>query len=329
MNMVLSPYDGNAYIELMKKAYISAGFIVKPFSIKHLKDIRYVMLNWFESVSLKGLIKRTILLFYLIADNKKIIWTMHNKVPHDIKYKKICKMFMLFLEMVSYKILIHSNETFDLLSFKQKALYVPHPNLIGIYGAYKKGGNIENSTLKILFFGILRPYKNVELLIQAIRELNLPRLILTVCGPAEKKYGQKIIESASGFDNIKIRIEFIPDHEVGQMLADNHLLILPNDLQSSLNSCAIITAFSYHRTVIASMNGTLKDMERQDVFFAYEYSTENEHKEKLRNIIKRIYERYKGNYNDLLALGERCYEMIQKHNNFDETVRKLSKIVEE
>jgi glycosyltransferase involved in cell wall biosynthesis len=195
--MALSPYDGGVYIELMKKAYARLGFIVKPFSIKNLKNIHYVMLNWFESASLKGLIKRTLQLFYLIAGNKKIVWTMHNKVPHDVKYKKIYKIFMLFLEMVSYKIIIHCHETLYFLSFKQKAVYVPHPNLIGIYGEYKKGGGIENSTLKMLFFGNVRPYKNVELLIQIIRGLNFPYLILTVCGPAEKRYGQKILEAAS------------------------------------------------------------------------------------------------------------------------------------
>jgi glycosyltransferase involved in cell wall biosynthesis len=204
----------------------------------------------------------------------------------------------------------------------------PHPNLIGIYGEYKKERSIENSTLKMLFFGAVRPYKNVELLIQIIRELNFPNLILTICGPVEKRYGQKILEEVSGLDNIKTRLEYIPDHEVGEIIADNHILILPNDLQSSLNSCAIITAFSYHRTVICSMNGTIKDMEQQDAFFSYEYSNKNEHKEKLRNGIKRIYERYKGNYSELLQYGERCYEMIEKNNHMDETARRLSKIVE-
>jgi hypothetical protein len=124
--------------------------------------------------------------------------------------------------------------------------------------------------------------------------------------------------------HIKTDFRFINDSEIPEISANCHLFVFPYNLESSLNSGATILAFSYSRSVLSSLTGTLDDIEDKSLFFSYSYKNKDEHKEVLKQQIIAIREKYKGNYNELLTLGEKCREYMSKNNSLEQVSERLA-----
>src|SRR5690606_41220272 len=67
-----------------------------------------------------------------------------------------------------------------------------------------------------------------------------------------------------------------------QFMAEAELLVLPYDLRSSLNSGPVSFSFSYKKTVICPLIGSIEDMgEGKANVFHYSYQTDEEHADQL------------------------------------------------
>jgi hypothetical protein len=93
-----------------------------------------------------------------------------------------------------------------------------------------------------------------------------------------------------------------------------------------LNSGSAILAFSYARTVICPLNGTLLDIEDKGIFWAYDYKNGSDHKEALKETIKGIYCKFAGNYNELGNIGKKCREYVAEHNSLFQVSEKLKTV---
>ncbi|MCL1945746.1 MAG: glycosyltransferase [Chitinivibrionia bacterium] len=327
IKIVFSPFDNqyNKYIDLMKNAYGSFADVAK-FSVKNFFSHKNFVLNWYES---RKFIKFIVVMLLLKITNKKIIWVMHNKLPHDTKNKFLSSLKMKIIANFADKIIIHSKisekelkKINDSPNFSAKIAYIPHPNYIETYGKIAEN-KICGDKLKLLFFGMIKPYKNVELLIDTFNELNLENLELSIYGFAQKNYAKKLREKIANNKNIKYDFGFIDDNKIPQIFAQNHILATPYNLESALNSGSVILAFSYKRTVLSPNNGTLSDIENKNMFFAYEYENSRRHKEILKEKILDLYQNYSDDYNRLLELGKDCFEYAQKNNSPEKISEKL------
>ena len=177
--MIPFEIKSNQYIELMKKSYEKCGISV----VEVPSSSEVISLNWFENIDSKYAFKR--LFIYIKKNiqlflwrNKIIIWTMHNKQPHDSSKKFLSNRLIKTIIKKSDKIIIHSKESVNELyqSYNLKSseniVYVPHPNYINQYGEYNMRRELNNKQLKLLFVGAIKEYKNIELLIKVINELN-------------------------------------------------------------------------------------------------------------------------------------------------------------
>jgi glycosyltransferase involved in cell wall biosynthesis len=231
------------------------------------------------------------------------------------------------MELFSDKIIIHSKRSEKEVKNKSKIVYVPHPDYIDVYGQIAENKTAKNK-LKLLFLGLVKPYKNIELLVDVFNELNLENAELSICGFAEKNYKEKLLKKIANSKNISLNLRFITDDKIPQILAQHHILLTPYDSKSVLNSGSIILAFSYKRTVLSPNNGTLSDFENKNMFFSYEYKNLAEHKNILKEKILFLYENYSNNYNRLLELGEECFESVRKNNSPEKVSGILEKLFE-
>ncbi|MDL2213352.1 hypothetical protein LJC72_08090 [Bacteroides sp. OttesenSCG-928-D19] len=312
----------NKYVDLMRAALRMIN--IEPLSKKERSISDYIWHHWIEKLQYLVVIR------LFVATKKKIIWNVHNKIPHGAKNVQKAKAFMASMANAAYKIVIHCNESTEIVKelcdnnpdVLNKIVYVPHPNYIGVYGPEKTENTLRNDKLTLCFFGKIKPYKNIELLISAINELNYDDVELKIMGRCwETQYFQNLIGNNS---HIKTDFRFIDDEEIPDISANCHLFIFPYDLASSLNSGATLLAFSYGRSVLSSLTGTLSDMEDKSLFFSYSYNTPTEHKEALKQQITAIRDKYKGNYNELLALGEGCREYVSKNNSLEQVSKQLA-----
>jgi len=320
----------NKYIDLMKKTLRLID--IAPIPQKDIDIADIVWYHWvedsYENPDVLLQIKS------LAAAGKKIIWNFHNKLPHETKDIQKAKYFMKTMANIADKIIIHSNSTIRIveelcdsnLKILNKIVFVPHPCYTGVYGFERTENYLQSEKLKLCFLGSVRKYKNIEILISTIKELNFSDVELNIYGGGDVQYLNCLDNLVGEYSNIKTCFRFIGDKEIPGILANCHLLVLPYDLNSSLNSGTTLLAFSYGRTVLSSLTGTLLNIEDQSFFYTYFYRNSIEHKEKLKKQIIAIREKYKGSYNELLKLGDKAKQYVIKYHSLKLVAKQLAKV---
>lgn len=349
MKVSLYPYNGdsNKYIDLIKESILKLDIESNSFdNVFKDKDLinntEYFIFNWYESLYTDSLVRQSVSfvkklykLMILKRRNKKIVWVLHNKTPHDLKYKFYSIILMKYFIKNSYKIIIHSNESRKVLReivdsdrIEKKIVYVPHPNYIGVYKENNKNNKkISDENINLLFVGAIKPYKNVDLLIEVFNELNLPNMTLTLAGKIVNDEYTDYIKKIIGNNNkIITDFRFIEDDKISELINKSDLLVLPYDIRSSLNSGTIILAFSNKRTVLSPMIGTIKDIDKKDMFFSYEYENDIIHKEALKENIINISKIYARNSLKIEEMGMKCYLFVEENNSLDKVSECIKKV---
>src|SRR5690606_14442063 len=188
-------------------------------------------------------------------------------LSHEKKSGKLSRSLTKKIVAHADAIVIHSAISKQILqkqfpALNAKIVHIPHPDFVDVYGPMiQESLEKNNSRLKLLFIGAIKPYTNIELLIEIANQF--PDAIhLTIAGnPNSDSYRNELIKLAEGLQNITMELKFIPDEELPNFIHRSDLLILPYSLESSLNSGTVILGFSYGRTVICPRIGTIDDLE--------------------------------------------------------------------
>lgn len=171
-----------------------------------------------------------------------------------------------------------------------------------------------------MMFGRIQPYKCLELLIQALRVCKYKENInLLIAGNASNQmYVRKLEGMIEQDDSIRLQAEFISLKSLKDIVKDIDAFVLPMDLKSSLNSSAVMMAFSLARTVICPRIGTVQEYNDIDQFaYCYEYSTAEEHIQALKAAIEKAYEDYISSDAGFSQKGEKAYETVQRNNSIN------------
>src|SRR5690606_10358521 len=208
---------------------------------KHFKSIRLVHLNWFENVddrnffiAVKSFFRKMVVLVAIRISGKPLVWTMHNRTSHERGLAFFSRALVHFLQRWSHSIVVHSHQSEAILSavgnnVVRKMVYLPHPNFIRVYGAITPKISRKGPSLHLLFMGMIKPYKNIELLIDVVQRFGAP-VQLTIAGKAvSPSYETKIQKKAAQAGNVQLLPYFVPDGEIPGLLAEADVLVLPYD----------------------------------------------------------------------------------------------------
>lgn len=329
----------NLLRELNIKLYLLEN-VKKDFFL--FKSIDVFHFNWYENLSpnnyfnaFKDLLKKVIFINMLKLFNKKIVWTMHNKISHESLNDKLSIFMIKFMAEKSDKIIIHCNESKEILSnicndeIVNKTYYIPHVNYIdNIHNDNKitrNTFNIDDEELVFLFIGAIRKYKNIELLIDVFNELKLNNCKLIIAGnPINEEYKKDLIRLINTSKNIIHILRFLDNSELYDLINLSNIVVLPYDKKSTLNSGSIILSFSCKKTVISPMIGTLKDMREEKFYYGYDYHNDTEHYQMLKENIIKVYNDYKINNYILKEKGEQAYLYVKKYHSPDIIKKKLN-----
>lgn len=257
-------------------------------------DVLY--LNWKES----DFTERDIsILRQARVFGKKIVWIFHNRIPHDSKNVERDKNAIRFLIDISNVILIHSKRSINyLLEYKRtininKVHYIPHVNFIGDYfgnSDIREKMSIAEDTYVFAMYGRIRPYKNIELLIDAFSDMeDCSNSKLLIVGIADdKQYFRDLCKKAVDNCNIHIIDKWISSLEMKSYITGSDVVILPYDKRSSMNSGVMIMAFSYGRTVIVPSISMADDFDEQ-LIYKYDYINSTDHVLELKKEMEKAY----------------------------------------
>lgn len=113
----------------------------------------------------------------------------------------------------------------------------------------------------ILFFGLIRPYKGLDVLIKAANALLTKGIDLNICIAGEPYENwapyQELIDSGNHADRFHSYLKFIPQEEVHEFFSAADLVCLPYKSASQSGVTAI--AMQYHLPVLATDVGGLNE----------------------------------------------------------------------
>ena len=348
MNVAYFPFENqaNRYINISKTCIENAGNYVFDFSkinSKNVDNIDCVILNWYESASHRTAAKN----IYEIASkikkinllkkkHVKIIYTFHNKAQHDTRnklMKKICDRFYKWLLQNSNRIIVLSDDSKKYLSsylskeeINDKCFLIPHPNYIE-HELNKDQTKSLNKNFKLLFFGQIRPYKNIEILIDVVRELDKLPIRLKIAGSERDRiYTNSLLKKIKPDDkNIEFEFRFFHEEELNKLFNESSVTVLPYDLRSSMNSGTVILSFSNARSVICPRISTLTDFD-ESLFYSYTYKNNKEHKEELKKEIIKAYKEWDDSPDKFMLKGRKLYEIVKKNNSIEHLTERYKQL---
>ncbi|GAB6137371.1 glycosyltransferase family 4 protein [Halanaerobaculum tunisiense] len=335
---IVNKDKNNDFISMILWGSIYA--LIKKTKIFHFNWI----LDFGSELTLKSYIKSFIFIFwikFLKIFNCQLVWTMHNKIPHDTKNKKLVLYLRKFLINNFDRIIIHCESTKNILKdiineniIDKKVRYIPHGNYIDSYCKTnvnkREEFGIDKNEFVFLFIGMIRSYKNVDLLINVFEDLDLDNAKLLIAGNIENKDLKETIFKLTK-DNEKIIFSpgFIPEEKITSYLNTAEVLVLPYDKTSVLNSGTVYMSFSYKLPVIVPNIGSVKDIGDKKFIFDYCYNNKKQHYFALRKKIHNCYNEFKNNKKTLENYGLNAFEYVKKNNDWGQITRKLKKSYEE
>ena len=205
-----------------------------------------------------------------IAKSKtnKTLAIVDNMIPHEKRIgDKILSKY--FVKSVDRFLTMTDSVSRDISKFDQKKpkIISPHP-LYDHFGKPEskeealRNLNLDNSYKYILFFGLIREYKGLDILLEAFNKIeseNL-RIKLLIAGEFynnEDKY-QKLIKGSLNKNNIILHNFFIPDRQVPHYFNAASVIVQP--YKSATQSGVTQIAYHFNKPMIVTNVGGLPEM---------------------------------------------------------------------
>ena len=201
---------------------------------------------------------------YLKKRGCRVISVLDNVIPHERRFfdKPLTSWF---LNRNSGFITMSESVKNDLLSLKPDAKF-----LLKAHPLYDHFGEKINKTLAreqleinsekktLLFFGLIRDYKGLDLLIDAMSLLDETNQ-LVIAGESYGDFGKysQAIDNSPARSRIKVLNRYISDDEVPQLFSATDLLVTP--YRSATQSGVIPVAYHFEVPVLATDVGGLKE----------------------------------------------------------------------
>lgn len=192
----------------------------------------------------------------------KVVGLLHNIIPHE-KRPGDTALNKYFLNRCDRFVVLSKSVRDDLLTLKPNADVVLHPH--PVYDHY--GKKIKKSEARqkmglpqdkkiLLFFGLIRPYKGLDILMKAFKNLPEDFFLLVGGEPYEdREQYEKLAESYVNRASLNFR--FISDEEVPLFFSAADVSVLP--YRTATQSGVVSVAFHFDLPVIVTDVGGLRE----------------------------------------------------------------------
>lgn len=200
----------------------------------------------------------------------KVVFLCHNVLPHERSPIDTLLIRLGFAQVRRY--LVQSNEDArNLLSLRGGAVVKVHPH--PIYSTFKRGRHTRESARRtigvdgrvVLFFGLVRPYKGLGVLIEAFARRPELRATLLIVGEFYEKKETYVnrIRDLGIEDHVRIIDRYVPNEDVEQYFVACDVVVLPY-LEATQSGITQI-AFAFDKPVVVTNVGGLPDVVDDDV----------------------------------------------------------------
>jgi beta-1,4-mannosyltransferase len=182
------------------------------------------------------------------------VWTVHNLTPHEDGGGLRTKALEAWERSCTDHVFL-SQAAAD-MGTSTKATVIKHGDYSDVREAHKER-EVPSVAGELLLFGLLRPYKGIETLIDAVRGQSA--LHLRILGRAEpSSYAEALLQHAGQPDAVELSFGRVDDADLVEAITRAEVVVLP--YQKIYNSGAALMALSLGRPIIVTDSGTMREL---------------------------------------------------------------------
>lgn len=282
MKVFMWPFDEglliNDYTKILGEGIRRKGFKVQRFSLcKYCFSWRAVLhIHWPETylgsskcyVRVLGSVFVLFVLFWSRVNRTRVVWTVHNVYPHDSSvgffsrlFYRLLKIFvdkLLFLSECSREKLLHHMPYFGSIPYKVSP-HIFYPDA-GMQKMPAEASGLEWPYL--LFWGMIKPYKNVTSLVIAYGECEFKSEFgLLIAGRfMDQTLKSEVADCARNISNIMFIDKFLDSEEISWLLNNCLGVVLP--YKDITNSGALYHSLSASKKILVPRNQYFEEQSR-------------------------------------------------------------------
>ena len=212
-------------------------------------------------------------LLVLRALSVPVVWTVHNLSDHENRSPRTERATRHGAARLCDQLIVHCESARESVvgayglpeAVAERIEVVPHGHYIDSYrndvsrrAARDQFGYDDDRTL-FVYFGLIRPYKNVSDLIRTFREIdNEEARLLIVGNPWNDEMERRIRRLAARDDRVDTVLEFVPDEDIQLYMNAADVTVFP--FEEVLTSGTTLLAMSFGRAVIAPRAGCVSEL---------------------------------------------------------------------
>jgi len=187
----------------------------------------------------------------------KVVMTVHDTTPLNDAARSVAQLFGWRQVLQRFDLLIVHTET---SRRRLLEMGVTVPISIIPHGLLKFGEPVQKSRDEnvLLFFGSIKHYKGLDLLLQAFERMRIPARLRVVGAPRDPAPYWEILKSMKKRDFVELDFRFFDSQETPSLMADASLVVFPYRLIDG--SGALLTALAYGKPFIATDVGMFKEL---------------------------------------------------------------------
>jgi beta-1,4-mannosyltransferase len=188
-----------------------------------------------------------VLFFAMLARLKlsrtKIVRTLHNVEPHDGSTKGQRRLLRILERSTDWFVRLNP---VTVSPAPERTSLIPHGDYRRAFAKYDQSSPEPG---RILYFGLIRPYKGVEELMEIFIQIPDESISLRVVGRAKGHSGARVSELANRDTRIVTDLRYVDDATLVREVTAAQLVVLP--YRNMHNSGALLAALSLDRPVLA------------------------------------------------------------------------------
>jgi len=193
-----------------------------------------------------------------VAAGLPTVYTAHHALPRDAGAGVDARRQVYDLVR---RVIVHSRQRVDDLTAmgiaRDRVAYIPHP--VFDFDAPAEPAPPAGTTL--LFFGLIRAYKGLDVLVRALAELPDARLVVAGDPLDSVEPAHRLARELGVDSRVEWRLGFLPDDEVAAVMRDATVVVLPY-LRTDASG-VLATAIGHGRPVVVSDVGSLGETVRE------------------------------------------------------------------
>jgi beta-1,4-mannosyltransferase len=275
--------SSNPYYGLLREAMAEHGVDTSPLTgrrvVRHSVDV--IHLHHPESLARRDTLRGAWLAVFrlvsrlLLARARRIqvVWTVHNAHAHDSPRPRLDRLVRgVVVRGVVGWIAMSEDAAVDAIRAnprlrRRPVRVIPHGHYRGAYpppadrAAARRTLDLPRQASVVLYFGQIRPYKNVPRLIEAFRGLDGGQWRLIVAGRVVDEDIDTLMAAVGDDERVDLRLGFVSDEDLPALFGASDLVVLP--FREILNSGSALLALSFDTPVLVPRFGSLISLERQ------------------------------------------------------------------